>query len=165
MWQLNMKAEWQLGSQKGFHCPNLNSFSLTGLQMQRRDLKESSDSKKTMTFIYWFIRYTFHDIAIYYWQRYYNAFAFLYINTKSEVGPQRLMILKINKCISHLWYSYIFFCFFLHITHILKHIICIIYSESWNQMNVMGCWRHVSISIGSCTSHRTHGNMWHYSSN
>lgn len=60
--------------------------------------------KKTITFIYRLIGYTFHDIIAiyYYWQRYYNPFAFLYINTKSEVGPQPLMTMKINRCISQI---------------------------------------------------------------
>lgn len=63
--------------------------------------KKALTTKKTITFIYRLIGYTFHDIIAiyYYWQRYYNPFAFLYINTKSEVGPQRLMTMKINKCI------------------------------------------------------------------
>lgn len=70
----------------------------------RQGDKKVLTTKKTITFIYRLIGYTVHDIIAiyYYWQRYYNPFAFLYINTKSEVGPQRLMTMKINKGISQI---------------------------------------------------------------
>lgn len=125
--------------------------------------KKTVTTKKTITFIYWFIDYTFHDIIAiyYYWQRYYNPIAFLYINTKSEVGPQRLMTVKINKCISHIWYIFPF----LYLTPTLKHIFLIYLLSTFKSVDVMGGWRHISISIGSSTSHRTHRNIWHYSSN
>lgn len=75
----------------------------SALRVRQGD-KKVLTTKKTITFIYRLIGYTFHDIIAiyYYWQRYYNPFAFLYINTKSEVGPQRLMTMKINEGISQI---------------------------------------------------------------
>lgn len=91
--------------------------------------------------------------------------AFLYINTKSEVGPQGLMTFKINYA-----FSYMFIFLFLYVllfcpAQDLKLDIFHIYTLQFNSNDAMICWRYISVSIGRFPSCKTHRNIWHYPSN
>ena len=68
---------------------------------------------QTITFIYWFIGYTLHDIIVifYWWLIFLYTIIRLHFYTEIqifEVEPQGLVTFKIKLCISHIWYMFLY---------------------------------------------------------